>query len=117
MICYFHGEGGCDGQLIRAHLIPRQLLRREFPYGVVCEDDRWRRLGRCEDRYDLAHRSVSDLVNDPRSWVPCCGGLTGIGGHHGRLDGRQMSLGQIPNGFMEFCDELGLRWFIEKRYA
>lgn len=115
--CYFQGDGDCDGQLIRAHLLPRQVLRREFPYGVVCEDDRWRRLSRYEDRYDLAHRSVNDLIEDPRSWVPCCGGPTGIGGHHGRLDGKQMRVTDLPIGFIEYCAELDLGWYVARYYA
>lgn len=56
------GAGPCDGRLIRAHLVPQQLLRREL--GV-------------EGRR---------AAEDERSWVWCCGGAMGIGGHHGQLD-------------------------------
>lgn len=52
-------SGDCDGQLIRAHLIPRQLLRRE---------------------------GFARYADDPRSYAWVCGGPTGIGGHHGKLD-------------------------------
>lgn len=49
----------CQGRLVRAHLIPRQLLKREG-FGAV--------------------------IPDPRSWVWACGGVVGSGGHHGALD-------------------------------
>lgn len=52
--------GPCDGRLVRAHLIPRQLMKHE---GVP-------------RRY----------LADPRGWVLVCGGPTGVGGHHGQLD-------------------------------
>ena len=58
------GAGPCDGRLIRAHLVPQQLLRREL--GV-------------EGRR---------AAEDERSWVWCCGGMTGLGGHHGLIDVR-----------------------------
>ena len=51
--------GPCDGYLVRAHLIPKQTIRRET--------------------------QGADLWDD-RVWVPVCGGPTGIGGHHGQLD-------------------------------
>ena len=84
--CFFEGwpgAGPCDGRLIRAHIVPRSLLKSSFYYGVVLEDGAWRKLGRTEDRYDLEHRSLQDLVDDERSWVPCCGGMVGLAGHHG----------------------------------
>jgi hypothetical protein len=53
----------CDGQLIRAHLIPRQLLLRELPAEMA-----------------------AGVINDPRTWVMACGGPIGNAGHHGMLD-------------------------------
>ena len=117
--CFFASIGPCDGPLIRAHLLPRQLLKREFPHGVVLDGDQWRRLGRGEDRYDLKYRTLQQLVDDPRSWVPMCGGPTGIGGHHGQFDGLRLHVhrGQLPEPFVEFCDELGLGWYIDRQYG
>lgn len=121
--CFFADTptaGACDGQLIRGHLIPRQVLRREFPHGVVLDDGRWRKLGRNEDRYDLLHHSVADLIDDPRSWVPMCGGPMGNSGHHGMLDTARtlrIKRERLPEGFLLFCDELGLTWFIERIYS
>lgn len=117
--CFFHGQGACDGALIRAHLIPCQLLRREFPHGVLLEKGRWRRAERYEDRYELPYRSASDLADDERSWVVCCGGPHGNGGHHGQLDfSRTLRVSQqeLPNAVREFADELGLMWWIEREY-
>lgn len=118
MICYFDSLGDCDGQLIRAHLIRRSLLKQRYPFGVVNDTGGWRRLGRGEDRYDLAYRSLKDLVDDPRSWVACCGGGSGLAGHHGRLDGGWLRVPaeQLPAGFREFCAELGLEWYVERNY-
>lgn len=96
--CFFHhwpGAGECDGQLIRAHLIPQQTLRRECGKG-------WRAL-----------------ADDARSWVPCCGGPTGIGGHHGRLDHSRtlrIPFDALPFGFVQFCEEIGLGWYVTRTY-
>jgi hypothetical protein len=116
--CFFDGQGSCDGALIRAHLIPRQLLRREFPHGALFDDGRWRKATRYEDRYDLPHRNTTDLINDTRTWVPCCGGPQGNAGHHGQLDGCKLRIErhQLPSAVEEFATELGLTWFIERQY-
>ena len=55
----------CRGTLIKAHLIDRQTLRIHF--------------GK-----EIGNR----LAEDPRTWVPACGGDTGLGGHHGLLESR-----------------------------
>jgi hypothetical protein len=117
--CFFADRGPCDGQPVRAHLIPRQLLKREFPHGVILDGEHWRRLDRGEDRYDLQHRSLQQLVDDPRSWVPMCGGPTGIGGHHGQFDGLTLRIlrGQLPAPFVEFCAEVDLSWYIDRQYG
>lgn len=117
--CFFQGQGPCDGALIRAHLIPRQLLRREFPHGVLLEDGAWRKATRYEDRYELPHRNTTDLCNDVRSWVPCCGGPQGNAGHHGQLDHSRVlriARDELPAAVEEFAAELGLTWFIERTY-
>src|SRR6516165_8667515 len=53
----------CSGRLVKAHLIPQQVLLRE-----------------------LASEVSAPLVWDERVWVWACGGVTGIGGHHGAFD-------------------------------
>lgn len=117
--CFFADRGPCDGELVRAHLIPRQLLKREFPNGVVLDGGGWRKLGRNEDRYDLVHRGPRQLVDDERSWVPACGGACGVSGHHGQLDGLTLRIARerLPEGFEVFCDELGLGWYVERQYG
>lgn len=117
--CFFHGQGPCDGALIRAHLIPQQLLRREFPHGVLFDDGRWRKATRYEDRYDLPHRTWSALAYDSRSWVACCGGPQGNGGHHGQLDhSKKLRIDRedLPEELEQFAAELGLTWFIQRTY-
>lgn len=120
--CFFADAGPCNGRLIRAHLIPRSLLKREYRWGVVRDTDGWRPLRRNEDRYDLPHRSFDDLVDDPRSWVPCCGGAQGVSGHHGALDvARTLKLPReaLPVGLEEFAAELGPRAlaYLDREYG
>ncbi len=114
------GAGPCDGRLVRAHLIPRQCIKREVRYGIVRENGRWRPLGRYEDRYDLAHVPVGELVNDPRTWVPMCGGICGNGAHHGMLDhSRKLRIPRsaLPAGLEEFAAETGLTFWLEREYG
>jgi hypothetical protein len=83
----------CDGQLVRCHLIPRQLLARE------------------------GHDA---LIEDRRTWVPGCGGPTGIGGHHGELDTSRklrIPLWRIPTETLLLLEEIGLGWWLEREYA
>lgn len=92
------GCGSCDGQLVRCHLIPRQLLKRQL-------------------KHDL---SVAIAIRDPRSWVPGCGEPTGIGGHHGMLDqSRTLRIPRevLPAGVEEFAAEIGLEWWLDREYG
>lgn len=80
----------CDGRLIRAHLIPKQLLKRE----------------------GLDHE-------DPRTWVLACGGPMGNGGHHGLLDaGRRLRLPRsaIPPLLEAYAKSHNLLWWIDRTY-
>ena len=91
----------CDGQLIRAHLLPKQKIRQEINA---------RRLTKAEKQ---------ELYWDPRCWVPACGGPTGIGGHHGLLDGLKLTVPRaaLPEGLEEFAAELGLSWWLDRTYG
>lgn len=91
----------CDGELVKAHLIPKQRIRREL------------RLGRSDAELEA-------LVWDERVWVPVCGGPTGIGGHHGMLDySRTVRIPRevLPVGLEEFALEHGLGWSLERDYG
>lgn len=118
--CFFADHSPCSGRLVRGHLIPRSVMRRELRFGLVLEDGAWRKLQRTEDRYDLPFRSLTDLVNDPRSCVPMCGGITGSGAHHGMLDQARtlrISWDELPESFIEFCTEIGLLWWAQRTYG
>lgn len=105
MICWLAGNGvmergktmpPCEGRIILAHLIPQQLMRRE-----------------------LATWGAERACKDPRSYVPACGGITGVGGHHGAFDVARtlrVPFERLPAAMLEFADELGLRWWVEKHY-
>jgi hypothetical protein len=85
--------GPCDGHLIRGHLIAKQTIRREA--------------------------QGADLY-DPRCWVPICGGITGIGGHHGMLDYAKtirIPRDALPPAVEEFAAEYGLVWWLERTYG
>jgi hypothetical protein len=96
MTCFFvdwPDAGPCSGQLIRAHLVKRQVLRRE------------------------GHQPA---INDPRSWIPVCGGPQGNGGHHGMLDNSRtlrLTRDDLPEGFVELMGELDMLWYLDKHYG
>lgn len=86
----------CSGHLVRVHLIPRQLLKRE-----------------------LDSVTAQAAIDDPRSWVLGCGGPMGNAGHHGQLDvGRTLRIPfhALPDGTVELADQLGLLWWLEREY-
>ncbi len=118
--CFFADHSPCSGRLVKGHLLPRALMRRELRFGLVLEDGVWRKLQRTEDRYELPYRDLNALIHDPRSWVPMCGGITGAVAHHGMLDqARTLRIGwdELPAGFVEFCDEIGLLWWAQRTYG
>jgi hypothetical protein len=95
-----HGvyEGGnmpdCHGRLIRAHLIPRKVLR----VAGLAQELWW---------------------SDPL-WVWACGGVTGSSGHHGALDSsRRLRLlrDSIPRSTERFADAHGLTWYLDREYG
>lgn len=96
--CWFAslpGAGPCDGRLVKCHLIRRQTIRRE--------------AGREHEK-------------DPRSWVWGCGGITGIGGHHGMLDWAgvrclRVPRDRLPGNLEVFAAEVGLTWWLEREYG
>jgi hypothetical protein len=94
-----HGvhEGGlmpaCDGRLVRCHLIPKQLLKRE------------------------GHGA---LRRDERTWVLGCGGPMGNAGHHGMFDTPRMirlPRAAIPPALEALAAELGLSWWLDREYG
>jgi hypothetical protein len=86
----------CEGQLVKAHLLPRSLLKRE------------------------ARERADELINDPRSYVIACGGPTGIGGHHGQLDHSRIlriPRHMLPAGVEELAEELRLGYWLDREYG
>jgi hypothetical protein len=82
----------CRGRLIRAHLIPRNLLRRN---------------------------GLAELIDDPRTYVVACGGPMGNSGHHGEFDALTLKVPRwaIPLGTEQLAHDVGLDWFLERRYG
>lgn len=82
----------CHGPLIRAHLIPKQRIRK------VSGADVW----------------------DRRSWVWACGGDQGCSGHHGMFDTSKrlrLPADRLPPGVIEFAAEHGLTWSLARDYG
>ena len=125
MICWLaklDGAGPCDGRLIRAHLIPQRLLKREFPDGawLAAHSEQWIADAPVEADDDWAHRTLREILRDSRSWVAACGGISGLGGHHGMLDSsRRLRIprDRIPQGTEDLAAELGLVWFLDRTYG
>jgi hypothetical protein len=87
----------CEGRLIRAHLIPRQLFLRVL----------------------LPSQAVK-AIYDPRSYVLACGGPTGVGGHHGELDhSRTLKIPRwaIPETTEALAAEYELTWWLTREYG
>jgi hypothetical protein len=103
--CWFEYLGGCDGRLVKAHLIPKQRIVREIPL---------RRMGVAERR-----RELYDTVWNERCWTWMCGGPTGIGGHHGAFDAKQIRIQpwDLPPSLLEYAQEYGLEWCLERDYG
>lgn len=105
--CFFAHRGDCDGRLVKAHLIPKQRIKRDarFPNGLV--------------GYDMPNVVLHPVVWDPRCWTWMCGGPTGLGGHHGAFDAKQIRIrrSHLPEGVEEFAREYGLEWSLERDYG
>jgi hypothetical protein len=89
--CFFAHLGGCQGRLVKAHLVPKQAIRREVPKADEC-----------------------GVPWDDRAWRWMCGGPTGIGGHHGAYDAYQIRLHAWPEDFLRFLCEYDIEWMAEK---
>ena len=99
----------CDGRLVKAHLIPRQLLRRECPNGFTVEDE--------DGAYTIA---LDKLIEDRSTWVWACGGPMGDGGHHGMLDQSRtlrVPRAMLPRRVEWFAEALGLEWWLDRTYG
>jgi hypothetical protein len=70
----------------------------------------------------LRSKSLKELQEDPRAWVWGCGGTMKLEGHHGRFDGRNsprllVPRERLPVGTEEMAQELGLSWWLDRRYG
>jgi hypothetical protein len=106
----------CDGQLVRAHLLPRQHMRKAW---ATIHHLRGSRSPRAAI-HSLTHNRLSEYVEDPRGWVAACGGPQGNGGHHAMLDvARTLRVPpqELPEGLWHLAAELGLTWWLEREYG
>ena len=91
--CWLKGEGApgsCDGPMDKAHLIPKQRIRRE-----------WR--GR------LPREQLDELVWHPSVWRYCCRF------HHGQLDNGAFHLerSRVPESVERYAELWELGWSLD----
>jgi hypothetical protein len=93
------------------HVLPKQLLMREFPRGVVLEDGGWRAARAHETDVD-AWRTLPALLMDARNGMP----LRRY--HHDALEAKQLVVPwrKLPAPAIEFAGELGLVPDLERRH-
>lgn len=103
------GTGPCDGRLVRAHLISRQWIERQFRLGR----SGGRRLSR-EER-----EALREMQWDPRVWRFVCGGIAGNGGHHGQLDSSALDItrAMLPAELEQYAGEHGLGFALDRLYG
>lgn len=92
MICWLHMHGSgdlgpCDGRWDRAHLIPRQLMRRE---------------------------GLEHLIPDRRTWVPACRRHHGMLDFSRTL---RIARAELPVAVETFAEEHDLGWFLDREYG
>lgn len=116
--CFFRVRGGCDGRLDRAHLIPKQHIKRAFPHGLMRRVDGL--LAPCArgESYvsgGMAWEPVSmDLVVwDPRCWTWMCRR------HHTDFDAHRFRITreELPAGVISFATEHFLLARIDHDYG
>lgn len=88
----------CSGRLRKCHLISQQELKKTEAY----------RSGRLN-------------LWDPRLWVWACGGIVGLGAHHGAFDTgmKQLRLARsaIPEATETLARGLGIEWWLDREYG
>lgn len=129
---------------MKAHLVPKQTLKREFPQGAVfvremgADAPSWlpydprmsfmiqydipgggfKAVGPVNETAEASgppRRDQKEIVWDPRCWRWMCGGPTGLGGHHGQYDAKQIRIPpeQVPPDLLAYLAEYDLEWMIE----
>jgi hypothetical protein len=93
--CFFAHLGDCQGRLVKAHLVPKGRIAKELRSAGAGELE------------------IRDAIWDPRCWRPMCGGSSGLGGHHGQYDAKQIHLDEWPQDFVEFLVEHEIHWMTE----
>jgi hypothetical protein len=97
------------GKLDAHHVLPKQLLEREYPHGVVLDAaKRWVRAASAGQ--DV--RPLAALLMDARNGMP----LRRY--HHDVLEAAQLRVPwrKLPAPVLEFAGELGLTVELERRY-
>jgi hypothetical protein len=76
-----HAESFCDGQTDAAHLIPQRILKAHYE-----------------------GKRLAEILGDERNAQAMCRK------HHGEYDHGHLEIPRQPDGFEDFCQELGFEW-------
>jgi hypothetical protein len=90
--CWFWQLGMCDGRIDRAHLLPKQRIKRLF-----------------RDRNPDA---LFAMIWDSRVWIPACRK------HHTMLDSKRLTIAreELPLTLWEYAAEHDLTWMVDADY-
>jgi hypothetical protein len=98
------------------HLLPKQLLKQEFPHGIDLSDDDEIRatppVWRAQDAWPHV-RPLGELLNDGRLGVPV------DRRHHDMVEGKliQIARGELPAETEAIAGELGLGWYLDRTFG
>ena len=121
--CFFAGRGRCDGPMDRAHLIAKQRIKREYPYGAVLASPApghgrgsWAAAPKAVRPEDYPHgfelMTPQMVMWDERVWVPACRL------HHANFDNHAFRIprAELPAAVEAFAREFNLEWCLDADY-
>lgn len=107
-----------SGGIVDAHhVVSKQLLKREFPRGIVLPPAppmmtfvAEAEIPRADLLEPVRPQSLDDLLMDPRN------GILVRRYHHDALEHRRVVIpaDRLPESVIEFAGELGLGWYLDK---
>lgn len=112
----------CTGELDGHHLLRKNRLKQELPYGVIWQPEGWVTIdpgkaypldGPPEAQvYGVGVRTLSAILEDPRN------GILGCRRHHDMLEAGQVVIqrDELPPRVFEFAEEYGLLAWLERYY-
>jgi hypothetical protein len=107
----------CDGALVKAHLIPKRLLKGVWK---KVHHDRYHTFTELPFDFVRTYKSREKFIWDPAGWVWACGGIVGNAGHHGMLDSSRtlkVPRMELPPDTELFAANVGLAWYLDHEFG